>query len=115
MNLNKLARRINTEIFDNQIDLTSLVIKSKYKLVRGNGIAGITYAFIHESGRRLAVVYIFTKYCKNKKFIKKVLIHEMVHVYQNQLKQKMNHNGAFMKYFCKKARKFGYEIEMGRV
>lgn len=115
MNLYKMAYKINKNLFNNQIDLDSITFESHYKMVDGKNIAGITYGFITGKGKRISVIYIFTKYCKGKKFIKKVLMHELVHAYQNQLKQKMNHNGAFMKYYCKKARALGYEIQLGRV
>lgn len=114
MNLYKLAYKINKSLFNNQVDLDSITFDIQKRLIGGDNIAGITYGFITGKGKRISVIYIFTKYCKSKKFIKKVLMHELVHAYQNQLKQKMNHNGAFMKYYCKKARDLGYEIEMGR-
>lgn len=114
MNLYKMAHKINKVIFDNQIDLNAVTLEWQHKLIDGENIAGITYGFITQSKKRISVVYLFGKYCKGKKFIKRVLMHELVHVYQNQLKQKMNHNGAFMKHFCRKARALGYEIDMKR-
>lgn len=116
MNIYNMAKKVNSEVFNNQIDLDSITFEIHHKMIDGAGIAGITYGFITSiTHKRISVIYIFTKYCKGKKFAKRVLIHEMVHAYQNQLKQKMNHNGAFMRYYCKKARALGYEIQMGRV
>lgn len=116
MNILKMANKINAEIFNNQIDLDCVQFEIQRKMIDGEGIAGITYGFItNETRKRISVVYIFSKYCTNKKFFRVVLMHELVHAYQNQLKQKMNHNGAFMRFYCRKARSLGYEIQMGKV
>ena len=114
MKLNKLARKINKQLFDNLLDLDSITIKQERAFIGCEGIAGITYAFQTEQRKRISVIYIFSKYCKGKKIIKRVMMHELVHAYQNQLKQKMNHNGAFFHHFERKARALGYEIDMAR-
>jgi len=36
----------------------------------------------------------------------------LVHAFQIQMKQKVNHNSAFMRYYEKKAREIGIEIDM---
>jgi len=115
MKLNKMARKINAVLFDNLLDLDSIRIISQREIMGcGDGIAGMTYAFKTESRARISVIYILTKYCKGKEMTYRVLMHELVHAYQNQLKQKMNHNGAFFHHFERKARMLGYEIDMAR-
>ena len=115
MKLNKLARKINKELFDNLVNLKDVKIISQREIIGvGYGIAGMTYAFKTDKGERISVIYILSKYCKGKAFTKLVLMHELVHAYQNQLKQKLNHNGAFFHHFERKARTLGYEIDMAR-
>lgn len=115
MKLNKLARKINRELFDGLLNLDHIRIISQREIMGcGDGIAGMTYAFKTEKYLRISVIYILTKHCKGKRMTYRVLMHEMVHAYQNQLKQKMNHNGAFFHHFERKARALGYEIDMAR-
>lgn len=115
MKLNKMSRLINAELFDNLLDLSAIKIISQREIMGcGGGIAGMTYAFKTDKRERISVVYILSKYCKGYRFTYRVLIHELVHCYQNQLKQKLNHNGAFFHHFERKARALGYEIDMGR-
>lgn len=114
MKLHKLAKKINAKLFDGLLDLASITFKVERKFIGCEGIAGITYAFETCKRERISVIYILTKYCKGKRMTRRVLMHEMVHAYQNQLKQKMNHNGAFFHHFERKARSLGYEIDMAR-
>lgn len=115
MNYRKQAEKLNRIIFDNMIDLSLVQFAEYREFVGAEGIAGITYAFKTEKGIRISVVTMLTKYCKEKHFTKCVLAHELVHVLQNQLKLPLNHNGALMKHYCRKARALGYEIQMGRL
>lgn len=114
LNLEKWAARINKTLFNNQIDLSKVKFDYMKEIIEADNIAGITYAFKNSKNERFSMVYIFTKYTKGKKMIKRVLMHEMVHVLQNQLKLPINHNGALMRHYCKKARNLGFEIEMKR-
>jgi hypothetical protein len=114
MNLRKQAEKINFLLFNNAIDLSMVQFEKQKEIIEADNIAGITYAFKTKDNKRLSVVYIFTKYCKGKSFTYRVLMHELVHVFQNQLKMPINHNGALMRYYCKKARKLGFEIDMRR-
>lgn len=112
MKLNKMARKINRELFNNKLDLGKITFNKQKNLVDDSWIAGITYAFKTDSGERISVVYILTKHCKKKKFTLNVLAHELVHCYQNQLRIPLNHNGAFMRYYCRKAKTIGYQIDI---
>lgn len=112
--LEKYAKKLNRLLFNNEIDLTAVTFQKQRRFIGADNIAGITYAFETEQRGRISVVYIFSKYCKKKRFLKRVLAHELVHVYQNQLRLPINHNGALMRYYCKKARLLGFEIDMKR-
>ena len=115
MKLNKMSRLINAELFDNLLDLSAIKIISQREIMGcGDGIAGMTYAYITNKRERISVVYILSKYCTEYRFTYRVLMHELVHCYQNQLKQKLNHNSAFFHHFERKARALGYEIDMGK-
>lgn len=115
MKLNKFARKINKELFSNLLNLSAITIIYQHEILGcGEGIAGMTYAFKKDNGKRISIIYILTKYCKGRERTKLVLMHELVHAYQNQLKQKLNHNGAFFHHFERKARALGYEIDMAR-
>lgn len=114
----KIAReavKLNRLLFNGAIDLDAVTFKTARRFIGAKGIAGITYAFETDGERRrISTVYLFSKYCKGKLMRRRVLLHELVHVYQNQLRLPINHNGALMRYYCRKARSLGYEIDMKR-
>lgn len=114
-NMWAMAHSINRQLFNGAIDFSYVSIEKQHKMIDGDNIAGITYGFITKHTKQIICnVYIFGKYCKGKKMIRRVLAHELVHVYQFQLGVKANHNGALMRHYCKKARSLGYEIDMKR-
>ncbi len=114
MNYRKQADKLNQLLFNNAIDMSMVQFCDYREFVGADGIAGITYAFKTEKKERISVVTLFTKYCKNKAFTKRVLAHELIHVLQNQLRLPINHNGALMRYYCRKARALGFELDMKR-
>lgn len=106
-NLLKTAKSLNWAIFNNLINLDQVNIEYRDNLP--DSIWGLTVGFENiETLERISFVYI-----KPAEYIIDVLAHELVHVFQIQMKQKLNHNGAFMRHYEKKAREIGIEIDMG--
>lgn len=106
-NLLEMAKSLNWFIFNNLIDLNQVNIEYRDNLP--DSIWGLTVGFENiKTLERFSHIYI-------RPFgdIMTVLAHELVHALQIQMKQKVNHNGAFMRYYEKKAREIGIEIDMG--
>ena len=101
------AKSLNWAIFNNLINLDQVNIEYKNDLPES--IWGLTIGFEKiETLERFSLVYI-----KPAEYVIDVLAHELVHVFQIQKKQKLNHNGAFMRYYEKRAKEIGIEIDMG--
>lgn len=102
----EMAKSLNWFIFNNSINLEQVNIEYRDNLP--NSIWGLTLGF--EDNRTLErFSSIFIKPFGD---IMVVLTHELVHAFQIQMKQKVNHNSAFMRYYEKKAREIGIEIDM---
>jgi hypothetical protein len=112
MNYRKQAAKLNALVFNNAIDMDKVQFSEYREFIGASGIAGITYAFKTDKKERISMVCLFSKYCKERDFTIRVLLHELVHVYQNQLKMPINHNGALMRYYIRKAKALGYNIDM---
>ncbi len=106
--LSEMAKSLNWFIFDNSINLDQVTIEYRDNLP--DSIWGLTLGFENvKTLERTSIIFI-------RPFgdIMAVLTHELVHAFQIQMKQKVNHNGAFMRYYEKKAREIGIEIDMRR-